>query len=97
MECGVELAATAGNRHGCEYSEQILLARQEAFEIYDRGFLGNSGSAIDNKVGRSPGMSVAVAVDGNLVWAEGFGLADLKQCVPATPRQSSGLEALQSP
>jgi len=31
-------------------------------------------------------MSVAVAVDRNLVWAEGFGLADLGQCVPATPK-----------
>jgi CubicO group peptidase (beta-lactamase class C family) len=31
-------------------------------------------------------MSVAVAVDGKLVWAEGFGLADLEQCVPATPK-----------
>jgi hypothetical protein len=37
-----------------EYSKQILLARQEAFEIYDHGFLGNSGSAINNKVGRPP-------------------------------------------
>ena len=67
-----------------EYSKQIQLARQAALEIYDHGFLGNSGSAINNKVGRPPGMSIAVAVDGKLVWAEGFGLADLEQCVPVT-------------
>src|ERR1700722_3248168 len=70
-----------------EYSKQIELARQAALEIYDHGFLGNSGSAINNKIGRPPGMSIAVAVDGKLVWAEGFGLADLEQCVPVTPKR----------
>lgn len=32
-----------------------------------------------------PGVSVAVGVDGGLVWAEGFGWADLEQHVPVTP------------
>lgn len=32
-----------------------------------------------------PGMSVAVAVDGHLVYAEGFGSADLEERVPAWP------------
>jgi serine beta-lactamase-like protein LACTB len=32
-----------------------------------------------------PGVSVAVGVDGKLVWAEGFGWADLEQRVPVTP------------
>jgi CubicO group peptidase (beta-lactamase class C family) len=31
-----------------------------------------------------PGMSVAVAVDGRIVWSEGFGFADLEQSVPAS-------------
>jgi hypothetical protein len=67
-----------------EYAKQIGLARRATLEIYDHGFLGNSDSAINHKVGRPPGMSVAVGVDGKLVWAEGFGLADLEQCVPNT-------------
>lgn len=33
----------------------------------------------------SPGVSVAVAVDGKVVWEEGFGFADLEQRVPVTP------------
>jgi len=33
-------------------------------EIYNHGLLGNSGSAINNKVSRPPGMSIAVAVGG---------------------------------
>ncbi len=33
-----------------------------------------------------PGVSVAVALEGELVWSEGFGWADLEQEVPVTPR-----------
>ena len=33
-----------------------------------------------------PGLSVAVAVAGQVVWTEGFGYADLEQRVPVTPR-----------
>jgi CubicO group peptidase (beta-lactamase class C family) len=32
-----------------------------------------------------PGVSVAVGIGGDLVWAEGFGFADLKTSVPVTP------------
>jgi serine beta-lactamase-like protein LACTB, mitochondrial len=32
-----------------------------------------------------PGLSVAVAVDGNLVWAEGFGWSDIEKRRPVTP------------
>jgi len=32
-----------------------------------------------------PGLSVAVGIEGDLVWAEGFGFADLKSSVPVTP------------
>lgn len=33
----------------------------------------------------SPGLSAAVAVDGRIVWAEGFGLADAENQVPVSP------------
>jgi len=32
-----------------------------------------------------PGLSVAIGIDGDIVWAEGFGFADLKASVPVTP------------
>ena len=32
-----------------------------------------------------PGLSVAVGIGGDIVWAEGFGFADLKTSVPVTP------------
>jgi CubicO group peptidase (beta-lactamase class C family) len=34
---------------------------------------------------RIPGLSLAVAVDGRVVWSEGFGLADRERRMPATP------------
>jgi len=68
-----------------QYSEQIQVAKRAFLEIYEHGLLGNTGSPINNKVGRPPGMSIAVAVKGRLVWAEGVGVADLEQCVPVTP------------
>jgi CubicO group peptidase (beta-lactamase class C family) len=80
-----------------EYSKQIQLARQAALEIYEHGMLGNSGSAINNKAGRPPGISVAAAVEGKLVWAEGFGLADLEQCVPATPKTKFRIGSASKP
>jgi serine beta-lactamase-like protein LACTB, mitochondrial len=80
-----------------EYSTQIKLARQAALEIYEHGMQGNSGSAIDNKIARPPGISVAVAVDGKLVWAEGFGLADLEQCVPVTPNTKFRIGSTSKP
>jgi serine beta-lactamase-like protein LACTB, mitochondrial len=33
-----------------------------------------------------PGLSVAVAVDGDIVWAEGFGFANVDRRAPVTPR-----------
>lgn len=35
---------------------------------------------------RAPGLSVAVGVDGAVVWSEGFGSADLELSVPVTPK-----------
>src|SRR4051812_37531633 len=32
-----------------------------------------------------PGLSVAVGIGGDIVWAEGFGFADLEQRVPVAP------------
>ena len=34
------------------------------------------------EVSGTPGMSVAVGIDGAIVWAEGFGYADVEQRVP---------------
>lgn len=80
-----------------EYSSQIQLARRAALEIYDHGMLGNSGSAVNNKIARPPGMSIAVAAYGKLVWAEGFGFADIEQCVPVVPKTKFRIGSTSKP
>ena len=80
-----------------EYAKEIQTARRETLEICDHEMLGNSDSAINNKVGRPPGISVAVAVDGKLVWAEGFGFADIEQCVPVTPKTKFRIGSTSKP
>jgi len=59
--------------------------------------LGNSGSAINNEVARPPGISIAVAVDGKIVWAEGFGFADIEQCVAVTPKTKFRIGSTSKP
>src|SRR5688572_6893393 len=44
-----------------------------------------------------PGLSVAVAVDGEIVWAEGFGWADVESRTPVTPLTRFRLGALSRP
>jgi CubicO group peptidase (beta-lactamase class C family) len=80
-----------------QYSQQIRLARQAALEIYEREMVTNSDSVPKSKVYRPPGVSIAVAVDGKLVWAEGFGFADLEQCVPTTPKTKFRIGSTSKP
>jgi CubicO group peptidase (beta-lactamase class C family) len=42
---------------------------------------------------RIPGLAVAVAVQGQTVWSEGFGYADLEKRVPATAQTQFRLQA----
>ena len=44
-----------------------------------------------------PGLSVAVAVEGDVVWAEGFGWADVDRRTPVTPLTRYRLGALSKP
>jgi serine beta-lactamase-like protein LACTB len=44
-----------------------------------------------------PGVSVAVAIDGGIVWAEGFGWADIDKKRPVTPRTRFRIGTLSIP
>jgi CubicO group peptidase (beta-lactamase class C family) len=46
------------------------------------------------KEGRAPAVSAAVAVDGRIVWADAFGMADVEGKVPATPETRFGLGSI---
>jgi len=60
-------AATAAAAHEKDYSQAEQNARAVAKELLGRGI---------------PGLSLAVAVDGHIVYSEGFGYADLEERVP---------------
>lgn len=59
-----------GQTAGANYEEQILKARAYVDSL--------------KQAQRIPAVSVAVGVNGRLVWSEAFGYADVKQSIPAT-------------
>jgi serine beta-lactamase-like protein LACTB, mitochondrial len=64
------------------YAEARAHARQVANAVLARGI---------------PGLAVAVAVDGRVVYAEGFGYADLEQRVPAWPSTRFRIGSISKP
>ena len=44
-----------------------------------------------------PGLSIAVAVDGDIVWAEGFGFADVDRSVPVSPSSKFRVGSVSKP
>lgn len=64
------------------YAEAQASARKIATELVARGI---------------PGLAVAVAIHGKLVFAEGFGYADLEQRVPARPTTKFRIGSISKP
>ena len=44
-----------------------------------------------------PGLSIAVAVDGEIVWSEGFGYADVEAAAPVTERSKFRVGSVSKP
>lgn len=44
-----------------------------------------------------PGLTAAVSIDGKIVWAEGFGLADIENQVPVTPLTKMRIGSISKP
>jgi serine beta-lactamase-like protein LACTB, mitochondrial len=78
-----------------QFSRQIQMARQAALRVYEQGLPLVAGSS--RQIGRPPGLSLAVAVNGEVVWAEGFGFADLEQCVPVTAKTKFRIGSVSKP
>ena len=58
----------------------------ETFEASARGERINATIEAQRKKEAIPGLSVAIAIDGSVVWSDGFGMSDLENAVPATPK-----------
>jgi len=78
-----------------QFSRQIQMARQAALRAYEQGL--PLAAASSRQIGRPPGLSLAVAVNGEVVWAEGFGFADLEQCVPVTAKTKFRIGSVSKP
>ncbi len=46
---------------------------------------------------RIPGLSAAIVVDGHMVWSNGYGTADLENCVPATATTAYRVASIGKP
>lgn len=82
-EDATAVPSTAGAARSDKYAGPLTDSRQRARALV----------ADDNL----PGLSVAVAVDGEIVWAEGFGWADVDSRTPITPQTRFRLGALSKP
>ena len=78
-----------------QFSKQIQMARQAALRVYEQGLPLAAGSS--SRIARPPGLALAVAVNGEVVWAEGFGFADLEQCVPVTAKTKFRIGSVSKP
>lgn len=76
--------APQANEPAGEYAQEIAQAQKMAQAIHDEGLATNSEELKGRKI-QPTGFSVAVAVNGRLVWTQGYGFADLEQKVPVTP------------
>jgi serine beta-lactamase-like protein LACTB len=51
----------------------------------DSALIARARQIVEARLDSIPGIAIAVARDGRIVWSEGFGWADLEQRVPVTP------------
>jgi CubicO group peptidase (beta-lactamase class C family) len=82
-ESAAAVPSTAATARTDRYAEPVENARQLARALV-------SGDNL-------PGLSVAISVNGDIVWAEGFGWADVETRTPVTPLTRFRLGALSKP
>jgi serine beta-lactamase-like protein LACTB len=75
-------ASAAGAARTADFSKAEAHARSVGRELLGRGI---------------PGLSLAVAVDGKIVYSEGFGFADLEERVPAWPTTKFRIGSVSKP
>jgi serine beta-lactamase-like protein LACTB, mitochondrial len=81
LPCFVLVAALAAQ--ACTF--RVFAVPSVAAEKLD-GAIAQARTLVEKELAaKVPGMSVAVAVNGEIVWSQGFGYADLKTRAPVTP------------
>ena len=63
----------------------------------DSAAIARARELVRERMDSIPGLAVAVAVDGRIVWSEGFGFADLEQRVPVRPTTRFRIGSVSKP
>ena len=63
---------------------------------HDRAIEG-ARAILDERIGELPGLSVAVGLDGEIVWSQGFGWADIEQRIPVRPSSKFRVGSVAKP
>ena len=79
-----------------DFQPEIEQARKLAQKIYDEG-LEPGGKELKGKRFKPSGFAVAVAVNGKVIWTQGYGFADLEQKVPVTPETKMRIGSVSKP
>jgi serine beta-lactamase-like protein LACTB len=69
----------------------------EAVDLRYGSAIARARALLHERMDEFPGLSVAVALDGRIVWAEGFGWADLEQKVPVRPASRFRVGSVSKP
>jgi CubicO group peptidase (beta-lactamase class C family) len=98
LRAGVPQAAakSAALSNEADYRQEIEQAKKVAQKIYDEG-LEPGAPELKGKRFRPTGFAVAVAVNGKVVWTQGYGKADLEQNVPVTPTTKFRIGSVSKP
>ena len=69
----------------------------EAADLSYGQAIAKARAILHSRMDDFPGLSVAVGVDGRIVWAEGFGWADIEQRVPVRPSSKFRVGSVAKP
>ena len=91
-----QATAAPASTPAAEYSQEIAKAQAIAQRIYDEG-LEAGAKELQGKKLRPTGFAVAVAVNGKVIWTQGYGKADLEQNVAVTPSTKFRIGSVSKP
>lgn len=79
-----------------DFRPEIEQAKKLAQAAYDEGLVAYGIQPKGTRI-KPSGFSIAVSVNGNVIWAQGYGYADLEQKVPVTPETKFRIGSVSKP
>jgi serine beta-lactamase-like protein LACTB, mitochondrial len=92
-----QAASPLGGHATGEYAKAVAAAHNIVLTAYQRGLPAPTEAPFHGERVRPPALSVAIAVHGQIVYAEALGFADLEQRVPATTATKFRVGSISKP